>query len=128
MALVGLFLRVLIPPGFMLEAPDAGLGTKIVICTGSGSLTALDLDGTHDDGSAPAKHRAGEVCSFANVTPLAASPVFAVQPAELTHAIVEAHEPGTTVPASRPDLTLRGPRAPPFGAAAPVISKARTTV
>jgi len=130
LAMVGIVFRVLIPPGFMLEPPSAGLGTNIVICTGSGSLRTITVDfgGRHDDGSTPAKHHDGEVCSFASVTPFAAGPVFTVPPADLAHAIVQASEPDTVLSASRPDVTLRGPRAPPFGVATLFISKARTTV
>lgn len=71
---VAIFMRVVIPQGFMIDSVQNGEGMKIVLCTAQGNVQAIlnqNGDIIVDDDAAPNKHNktadnSGNHCVFAN--------------------------------------------------------------
>jgi hypothetical protein len=85
LAVMALFVRVLVPSGFMMADSHTGGGFPLVICTGHGALT---LDGSSK--SPPVHSHDGGACAFAGhasapppalaSTPIAVPTAFAAPP------------------------------------------------
>ena len=67
LACLALAMKIIVPPGFMLDSPRSGQGVALVICTGHGPLTLYGAG--HD---APGqKSKAGAPCAaFGNTVSL----------------------------------------------------------
>lgn len=74
LALVGVVLKIIVPPGFMVGSVDAGgrAGYPLVICTGHGPAMAPSDLGGKSPGQKP---RADSPCSFAGQASAASPPI-----------------------------------------------------
>jgi hypothetical protein len=61
LAALALFVKIIVPPGFMVAAPQTTGGVALVICTGHGPL---DAGAGHDKGGLT-KSRSDAPCAFA---------------------------------------------------------------
>lgn len=116
LAVTALFLRVLIPAGFMIGPATAGGPPGIVICTGQGAMTLApdgSLHSEHENAPAAPNSASHDACAFAG----AGAPV-------LTTAALTALEPvpvalDLATPAQlshqRPGLGLAAPPPPTTG-------------
>jgi hypothetical protein len=115
-ACLALFLRVLIPAGFMV-APGGAPGLPLVLCTGHGPLVVQSAPPARPDKAPdPAGKHAGDHCVFAGHGAAALAPVFAgpapvaVRPVALRAALPEGLAPGRGLAAPPPPA--RGPPLP----------------